>query len=178
MTYAVSITQEDVYTALSSLIQAALGLTQQQVLQGLPNRSAMPPASPGFVVMQLFVSGRLRTNIDTYDPTNPDTNSISLEQGTKLRCQLDLYGATSGDWAVILSTILRDEVGCVALEPVCDPLYTSEPTLAPLDDDELQYEQRWNLDAYLQYNPVVSVPMQFADTFAVTLINVDEAYPP
>jgi hypothetical protein len=50
--------------------------------------------------------------------------------------------------------------------------------LAPLEDDELQYEQRWTIEAFLQYNPVVTVPMQFADTASVTLINVDEAYPP
>lgn len=98
--------------------------------------------------------------------------------------QLDLYGAASGDWAVMLETLLRDETGCIALagsdptNPICQPLYTSDAVEAPLEDTEDQYEQRWTIEGVLQYNPVTSVPMQFADTLTVTLTNVDEAYPP
>lgn len=170
--------QDSIYVAMSAFIQAQLGLAQALVLQGLPNRSAMPPASPGFVAMQLTRTSRLRYNIDTWDTTNPAPEVISIEQGTKVWMQLDFYGASAGDWAVITSTLLRDEVGVLALLPNCVPLFTSEPMLAPLDDDEEQYEQRWVMEAYLQYNPVVTVPMDFADTLTVDVINVDEMYPP
>jgi hypothetical protein len=110
--------------------------------------------------------------------------AIDLEQGTEIRLQLDLYGRASGDWGVMLQTLLRSEPGCVILagadyaNPICQPLYASDAHAAPLDDSEDQYEDRWTIEAILQYNPVTSVPQQFADTLELTVINVDEAYPP
>ena len=167
-----------VYVDLKAFLVSVTGLDPSLVIQGLPNRSAMPPAAPGFVMMELTRSARLRTNLDEWDTTNPAPTDVTSEQGTELRMQLDLYGAASADWAVMLSTLLRDEIGCVALTPTCQPLYTDDPILAPLDDSEEQYEQRWVITAVLQYNPVTSTPMQFADTLTIDLINVDEAYPP
>lgn len=178
MSYAVSITQEQLYEKLSTFLQSVTGLSQQLTLQGLPNRSAMPPAAPGFTTMQFARVGRLNYNIVTWDPTDPAPESIQVEVHVKLRAQVDFYGATSGDWATIFEGLWKDETACLALEPLADPLYTNEPMLAPLEDDEQQYEQRWTVEAFLQYNPVISVPMQFASSLTVTLINVDEAYPP
>lgn len=177
-------TQRDVYVLLKAFIVSVSGFDPALVIQGLPNRSAMPPASPGFVSMQFMDAPRLRTNVVTWDELNPLATELEVEQGTRLRAQIDCYGSTSGDLSTMLSTLLRDETGCIALagadpaNPVCQPLYTGEPMLAPLEDDEEQYEQRWTIEAFLQYNPVTSVPMQFANTASVTLINVDEAYPP
>jgi hypothetical protein len=159
-------------------LQSVTGLGQQLTLQGLPNRSAMPPAAPGFVTMQLERAGRLNYNIVTWDSTDPAPTGIKVEVHVMLRAQFDFYGATSGDWATIFLALWKDETACLALEPLADPLYSNEPMLAPLDDDEQQYEQRWTVEAFLQYNPVVTVPMQFANSFTVTLINVDKAYPP
>lgn len=170
--------QLDVYIAVQSFVMAVTGLGMPNVIQGLPNRTSLPPAVPGFVSMQLTRAKQLRTPEETWDPTDVAPTSLDVEQGTELRLQLDLYGTASGDWAVMLQTLLRNEAGCVALGPTCQPLYASDAQLAPLEDDEAQYEQRWTIEAVLQYNPVTSVPMQFADTAAVTVINVDEAYPP
>jgi hypothetical protein len=138
----------------------------------------MPPASPGFVTMQLTLGDRLNYNIDTWDVTDPNPAAISSETHWKERMQIDFFGAGSGDWSRVFAGLWKDETACLALEPTCDPLYTNGPHLAPLEDDEEQYEARWTVEAFLQYNPVVTVPMQFADTAEVTLINVDEAYPP
>jgi hypothetical protein len=184
MTLVVTPVQRSVYVVVKALVVSVTGLDPSLVIQGLPNRAAMPPAAPGFVSMQLARGKQLRTPEATYDPAALAPTSIALEQGTELRLQLDLYGATSGDWGVMLQTLLRSEPGCVALagadpaNPVCQPLYASDAHLAPLDDSESQYEQRWTIEAILQYNPVTSVPMQFADTAELTVINVDEAYPP
>jgi len=138
----------------------------------------MPAASPGFVTMQLSQGNRLNYNIDTWDATDPAATAITSETHWKERLQVDFYGATSGDWSRIFAGLWKDETAVLALQPTCEPLYCHDPLLAPLDDSEQQYEQRWTVEAFLQYNPVVSVPMQFADTLSVTLINVDEAYPP
>lgn len=186
MSFVVTPTQDALYRLVKALVVTVTGLDPSLVIQGLPNRAAMPPASPGFATMQATITKRLRTNIESWDLTpDADPNSIATEQGTQLRMQLDLYGASSGDWAVMLCTVLRSEYGCTALaggDPanpvVVVPLYANDEFLAPLDDSEAQYENRWTLEAVLQYNPVTTIPMQFADTLEVTLISVDEAYPP
>lgn len=171
-------TQQQVYAVLQPFIIKVTGLDPSLVIQGLPNRTAMPAADPGFVVMQAVFTRRLRTNVDTWDQTNPEPASTSQEQGTGIDVQLDCYGASSGDWAVMLSTLLRDEIGCLALAPYCQPLYVDDARLAPLTDSEDQYEQRWTLTARLQYNPVTTTAQDFMSTAEVTSVNVDEAYPP
>lgn len=176
--------QADLYRLVKTLVVAATGLDPVLVIQGQPNRAAMPSAAPGFVMVQTTTTKRLRTNQETWSLTNPNPDHLDVEQGTEIRMQLDLYGEASGDWAVILCTLLRSEYACTVLAgadpttPVVVPLYAGDPFNAPLADSEEQYENRWTIDAILQYNPVTSVPMQFADTLAVTLTNVDEAYPP
>lgn len=180
-----SIVQRQLYQAVKAFLVTITGLDPKLILQGLPNREAMPLASPGFATMQLTRGQRLNTNIDTWDLTDPAPTLIDSETHWQERMQIDLYGASSGDWARVFAGLWRDETGCLALagagglaNPTCQPLYHDEPLLAPLDDDEKQYEQRWTVPAYLQYNPVTSVPQDFANTLSVTLINVDEAYPP
>jgi len=173
-----SIVERQIYVAVKAFLVTVTGLDPALVIQGLPNRSSMPPASPGYVTMQLTLGTRLNYNIDTWDATDPAPTAITSETHWKERIQVDFYGAAAGDWSRVFAGLWKDETACLALEPVCDPLYAHDPLLAPLDDSEQQYESRWTVEAFLQYNPVVSVPMQFADTLEVTLINVDEAYPP
>jgi hypothetical protein len=174
--------QQDVFGVLAPFVvsvttETAVSLSQQTVLQGLPNRSSMPPASPGFAVMTVVGMKRLRTNIDSWVQTG-EPSAISHEMGAELRVQIDFYGATSQDWAAAFMTLFRDDSGVQALAPTCAPLYADDARMAPLDDSEEQYEQRWTVDAFLQYNPITTDPMQFADSLTVTVVNVDEAYPP
>jgi len=173
-----SIIERQIYVVVKAFLVTVTGLDPSLILQGLPNRSAMPAAAPGFVTMQLTLGNRLNYNIDTWDPTDPNPAAISSETHWKERMQVDFYGQASGDWSRVFAGLWKDETACLALEPTADPLYANDPLLAPLDDSEQQYESRWTVEAFLQYNPVTTVPMQFANTATVTLINVDEAYPP
>ena len=173
-----SIVELQIYTVVQAFLATVTGLDPSLIIQGLPNRDAMPLANPGFVSMQLTLGNRLNYNIDTWDPTNPAPTAISSETHWKEKMQVDFYGQTSGDWSRVFAGLWKDETACLALEPVCDPLYANDPLLGALDDSEQQYEARWTVEAFLQYNPVTTVPMQFADTLTVTLTNVDEAYPP
>ncbi len=179
MTVTVAPVQQDVYAVLQPFIASATGLDPSLVIQGLPNRISMPAASPGFIVMQDTRTERITTNVDDWDQVSSvDPTTSTMQQSVKLTVQLDCYGASSGDWAVILSTLLRDQYGCDALGPTCQPLYTDGPILAPLEDSEDQYEQRWTVLAYLAYTPIVTVSAEFADTLDIDVINVDERYPP
>lgn len=176
MPLVVSITMEDVYTKLRTLV---LDVVPAGVvcIKGLPNRAAMPPPVPGFVTMTATTNKPLRTPVDTWDRVAANPSTISIEQGMGVRIQLDCYGAASADWAVMLATIMRNDYGCRLLAPMA-PLYADDPIQAALVNGEEQYERRWIVGAHLQYNPVISTPMQFADTAQATLINIDERFPP
>lgn len=173
----VDVPLDSVYQTVGNFIVATLGLAAGQLVQGYPNRVAMPVVGP-FVEMHISVARRLNTNIDTWDETNPAPITMQQEQHVQLALQLSLYGPQSGDWAAILSTLLRDDVACQAFGDTCQPLYADDPIRAPLTDEERQYEDKWIVTGQLQYNPIVSTPSQFADTLALDLINVFEAYPP
>lgn len=177
MTLIVTPTLDAVYTKLGTFIESVVP-AGVLVVQMPENRVAMPPAVPGFVGMTVRLGERIMTNLDRWDPAAVAPVAIEIEQAVRLAVQLDCYGALSGDWAMMLSTVLRDEFGCTALAPILSPLYCDAPKFAALIDGEEQYEHRWIVGAVLQYNPVTSTPMQFADVANVTLIEIDASYPP
>lgn len=164
-------TISNVYTVVGNFIAAQLGLAASQIVQGYPNRVAMPPTAPpvgypaGFVVMTGTSKKRLRTNIDSFAQTEdapPAPGPVTSEQGQQLDIQLDCYGPNSSDWSDILTTLLRDDIGCTALAPTCAPLYADDPIRGPLTNAELQYEDRWIVTARLQYNPVTTTGQEYA----------------
>ena len=171
----VDITAEDVFTKLRALVQYVVPL-EVEVVQGLDNRVPMPPGP--HVVM---TAGRLtphRTPQVEWDRNNPAVDSFQIEQGTLFRVQLDCYSPLAQNWAVMLSALFRNDKGVELLAPSVVPLYCSEPKQAALVDGEQQYIDRWIVDAHVQYNPVISVPQEFANAAEVEVINVDERFPP
>ena len=74
-------TLANVYTALGNFIVAQLGLASGQVVQGYPNRDAMP--LPGFVAMYAISKKRLRTNIDNYGSTTPGSRARPRDGRTR-----------------------------------------------------------------------------------------------
>ena len=109
-------TLTDVYTALGNFVAAQLGLAPGQVVQGYPNRVAMPTGP--FVLMTGMLKKRLRTNVDNFAGTSSrprarprdgrarptDYGAVGLLRADRLR-----IGRTSS------STLLRDNVGCVGV---------------------------------------------------------------
>ena len=174
----ISIPQSAVYTALGNFIVTVLGLTAPFVVQGFDNRVPMPNGP--FVGMSAITMKRLRTNVDTIGgPLGDDPSSVSAEQGTQVDIQLDCYSPLAADWANILTTLLRDNVGCLALAPTCQPLYADDPIRAPLENGEEQYEDRWIVTARLQYNPVVTTSVQSATVLGpVGIVDAERAYGP
>lgn len=174
----ISIPQSAVYAKLGNFIVSVLGLTAPFVVQGYDNRVPMPKGP--FVGMSAVLMKRLRTNVDTIGGAlGLDPSSISSEQGTEVDVQLDCYSPLAADWANILTTLLRDNVGCLALAPVCQPLYADDPIRAPLENGEEQYEDRWIVTARLQYNPVVTTSVQSANVLGpVGIVDAERAYGP
>jgi len=192
MSAVVDISLDDLYGIVGNFLQAIVGVDPNTtqlvpVVQGQPNRVPMPNVP--FMLMQGQIAGRLRTNVQTYDPKvvvpTGQYGTQQTEQGTKVKMQIDFYGPKSESWATMVSTLARDTYGCDyfkqnwghSSQPP-QPLYTGEPFQGALVNGEEQYEDRWTLKLFLQYNPVTTTLMQFAEALAVVPINVDERYPP
>lgn len=103
-------------------------------------------------------------------------------QPTKMTVQLDVHGPNSGDNAQIISTLFRDEYAVDQFETSgygVVPLYADDPKQIPFFNGEQQVEERWVVDAVMQCNPFVGIPLQFADALGpVNVISVDALYPP
>lgn len=172
MTVSIDIVDQQVFGALRAFLLAVLP-SGTEVVQGQDNRVAMPLG--GFVTMNNAGQTRLTTNVSTYAPT-AGTKSVLTE--TKYDIQLDFYGPASQSWAALTQALFRDAFATDSMPANIQPLYADNPTQMPLIDGEAQYEQRWKLTASLQYNPIVTVSQDFADTLTLTLDEVDATFPP
>ena len=141
-----------------------------------------------------------------YQVGNPSGTQTATAP-TELTIQCDFHGPNSGDNAQIFTTLFRDEYATqfftdaqVALSDIqaslganmtdqtgapivvvasvdAAPLYTSDPRQVPFINGEEQYEERWSVDAAIQINAAVTVPLAFASYLGpVGLINVEATY--
>lgn len=175
----ISLHESDVFTALRTFLLGILP-AGVEVVKAQDNGVA-EPTGPDFVTMNAITMPRLATNVDTY--TDPGTG-----QGTRnslasmaMHVQLDVHGPNSADNTAIIATLFRDDYGCVAFASVnsqIQPLYCEEPKQMQFINGENQFEQRWIIDAAIQYNPITQTPQDFADTVTVNTTSVQAAYPP
>lgn len=181
---AIDITEAMLYADMGNFLALLFGTDPgcPAIVRGQGNRTPSPPVTTstdttdttGFILMQFFVGKRTTTNQDTFNSTAQTQASQSNTQG---KFQLDFYGKLSGDWAKIFTTLFRDPYGCANLT-VQQPLWADEAFQSALVDGEEQYEERWTVEAYVQYNPTTTVTQQSATALGVKVINVGEAYPP
>lgn len=200
MTATTTISADDVFTVVRQFL---LGIINTEVVQGLQNRVPMPRG--GFIAMTALNKSRLATNIDTYDNLAPTPGNKTVQLNTTLHLQLDCYGPDSFAWADLIAALWRDDYAVQAMANVLvgatadglitadsslisadatayrvtvTPLYCEDPRLIAIDNAEKQNEQRWMVEAVLQYNPVVVIAQQFAGTLGpVGVISVDATYP-
>jgi hypothetical protein len=109
-----------------------------------------------------------------------------ITQHTQATVQIDFHssGSNAGNWAQLTSTLFRDDFGVQQFANQSPnygvvPLYADDPVMRVFLNAESQWEWRFSLDAQLQINQVVAnIPMQFADSVQVELVDVDVVYPP
>lgn len=165
----------DVYSALRALLLIVVP-AGTEVVRGLGNRVPMPKRP--FVAMTLVAEQRIATNIVAYTDPGSGIGMKAIEYQVQLMMQLDFYGPLSAEWSAATSALFRDEFACAALAPVCQPLHADDGQMMPLENGEHQYEERWMVGGYLQWNPILTTPQQFSDTLSVDLVNVDVEFPP
>ena len=154
--YTSSITVDQVIDALADFL--APFVPGAQVVRAQVNRVAMP-SNPGVVLTEML-------QVDLSVPATeyqPDTGTATIEGPTRIDIQIDFYGEQAGEFCKTVKTAFRSHWGFSHFPANIKPLYTSDGIQTPLTTGEQQYESRWTLTASLQYNPIVTVPQDFAD---------------
>lgn len=166
------INDQDVFKAMRTFLLSFLP-ANTPVIQAQDNRVPMP--KQGFVAMNNNGLERLSFNVDSYDSLNQGKFVLT---GTKYFVQLDFYGNLSQEWATTTVSLFRDEYATEIFPSNIQPLYADDPIQIPLIDGEAQYEQRWKLEATLQYNPIISTSQQSAIALNVELAPIDQTFKP
>lgn len=111
----------------------------------------------------------------------------SLTQKFEWMVQLDVHGPNSANNAALIATTFRDEFAtqfftdidtAIAPAGLISPLYADDPRQGPFINDENQYENRWIVQATLQIDQTVTIPLQFASGLTIEAVSVQERYPP
>ena len=161
--YVSSIALDSVFDALGAFLQPFVGTAQ--VVRAQVNRVAMPVGS--FVELTEISSVDLEVPRSTYDGVNFQSDIIGPK---RIMIQADFYGAQSGDWCAAVKTVWRTPYATEQFPVGIAPLYCDDGREVPLVTGEEQYERRWELTMSLQYNPIVVVPLQSADTLEMNTI--------
>lgn len=154
--YTSSITVDQVIDALADFLQPIV--PGAEIVRAQVNRVPMP-SNPGIVLTELI-------NTDLAMPATdyqPDDGTATVQARDRFDVQIDFYGAQAGEFCAVAKAMLRSHWGFSHFPANIKPLYTSDGIQAPLVTGEQQYESRWTLTASLQYNPIVTVPQDFAD---------------
>lgn len=138
------------------------------IARGQVNRVPMAP-SPCVYLTEL-IQNKLAVAVTDY---RPDDDEADIGSRKRIDVQMDFYGPTTGEFAAAVAAAFASHWGFEHFPSNIKPLYTSDAIQAPLTTGEQQYESRWTLTASLQYNPIVSVPQQFADVVTPTIIQAD-----
>jgi len=154
--YDSSITVDQVIDALADFL--APFVPAAQIVRAQVNRVPMP-SNPGIVLTEL-------NQVDLSVPDTeyqPDASTATIKGPTRIDVQIDFYGEQASEFCKTVKTAFRSHWGFSHFPANIKPLYTSDGIQAPLVTGEQQYERRWTLTASLQYNPIVTVPQDFAD---------------
>jgi hypothetical protein len=154
--YDSSITVDQVIDALADFL--APFVPAAQIVRAQVNRVPMP-SNPGIVLTELN-----QADLSVPDTEyQPDDSTATIKGPTRIDVQIDFYGEQASEFCKTVKTAFRSHWGFSHFPANIKPLYTSDGIQAPLVTGEQQYESRWTLTASLQYNPIVTVPQDFAD---------------
>ena len=105
--------------------------------------------------------------------------TMTLLQEVQVTVQFDVHGPASAENAQIISTTFRDEfatdffAGLAAPLNSVSPLLADDPKYLQFINAEQQFEFRWSIDAQIQVNQTVTIPLQFFDSATITAASVE-----
>jgi len=165
--YVSSITVDQVIDALKAYLLPFIPDGANKIVRGQSNRVPMP-AAPCVVLTELLQVDLSIQRTDYQPPTDPipAIGTATIHGPARIDVQCDFYGTSSGEYCKAVKSTFKSMWGASQFPANIQPLYSSDGVQAPLITGEAQYEARWTLTVSLQYNPVVTVPQEFADDLA------------
>lgn len=125
------------------------------------------------------------TGTYTVSPTQVISSSLLYADvrkdlvATEWTVQIDVHGGRGANVARVIEGLFRSEVATAFFETQglgMAPLYCSDPKQLPFINDQQQYENRWSMDAHMQFNPIIGTPQQFATEIEITTIEAGVVY--
>lgn len=172
----ISVDQSMLYTALRTFLQ---GLVSCPVMQSQQNRVPMPQGD--FILMTGLNAPGLSTDKVTFIPGQSNPGNETHSRSTQWDVQLDCYGPDAADMAALIATTFKTDYAAAALaesDIEIQPLYANDPRQMTIVNSENQYNPRWIVELAFQYNPVVTLPQDFAMSLTVVPAEVDAVFPP
>lgn len=161
------ISDDTILTALRALLLAILP-SGTEVIAGQTNR-VPEPASPDFVTMIPLSRSSLSTTVEDWTHAGTPV-ALDNTRDMQVTVQLDIHGPGAADNATLVTMLVRSDFACRQMAGTgVQPLYTTDPLQMPYINGANQYENRWTMNVATQVTPLVSTPMQFADSVAVTI---------
>lgn len=140
-----------------------------EVLQGLQNNTPLPE---NCIVTTILDERNLDYSSNYYtDDTTQNIHNVTVKQSVECMMQLDFYGTDAQIRARHLATIWQNEISTSALQS-CQPLYCKAPKQMTFVNEKNQYEPRWMVEVYLQYNPEFTHDQGFLDMPTITKIKI------
>jgi hypothetical protein len=139
------------------------------IIRGQQNRTP-PPVTDGqadplaFVKLQEIMMADIETPTMLYGDLQATINTP-----TRIDIQVSFYGVSAGDYCKGFKAVYRSFYAPDQFPVGIAPLYCSNGSQGPLITGEEQYENRWDITASLQYNPIVTIPQQSATTLKVNI---------
>lgn len=99
-----------------------------------------------------------------------DLNTATISGPKRIEIQVDLFGVHAAEICATLKSAFRSSYAFDVMPANIKPLYVDNGVNSQMVTGENQYEPRWTLMVVMQYNPVVTVPQQFADEAYVTTL--------
>lgn len=162
--YTLDVTDAATYAALRAYL---LGLAPGvPVVRANANRVPMP--SGAFTLLTLLTKERLSTTWRTYTDTETEGTQNDVQPFSYV-FQVDFFGEGGGGRAAAFCTLWHDFHAFDNMPEGVKPLWCSDPRMMPITDAEREYVERWTVEARVEVNPTVRVPMEFFKTWDLRL---------
>ncbi|QIA76174.1 LIC_12616 family protein [Rodentibacter caecimuris] len=150
-----STSHDDIYRELRSYLLALFNLPQDNVIRGYSNNVPLPNGD--FILMNILHEKALSTNAHNYSINESNTE---VSHTAEIMIQLDFYGESAVKMAKTFCLLWRDFYACEHF--TCgSPLYCDEPKFMQFINERSEYENRWLVTAYFNYNPVITHQQEF-----------------
>lgn len=147
--------------------------TDTQIVRGQAN-SVPAPLPPSIVITEVGQPQYTTTRSRLIQ----GTGQMAYKMPVKLRLQLDFYGNSGGEMSNIARTMLLSAYAVERLPDGISPLSCTDSTQAALTTGEKQYEARWLMELWVQYNAEVIVGQEsFNNSGSLIVDPVDETIP-